>query len=146
LICEVPARFDVVPTEFALLLITTAPGTIGPAALVCGTLTPVPMVPCPFTTPPPVMLVLSAVLAVPTGPGVGVATATACPEELVWPCAVQSPRPAMPAAMQTKRESFIFDPIPGFYPEATPVQLPTHRIRHPKYALPISLQHYRNVI
>jgi hypothetical protein len=109
LICEVPARFDV-PIEFALLLITTAPGTMGETSLICGTLTPVPIDPFPFLGPPPVSTELSAVLAVPTGPGVGVATLTACPEELVCPEAEQSPnppRPAMAAAVQIKIESFM---------------------------------------
>ena len=106
LICEVPARFEV-PIEFALLLMTTAPGTIGETALTCGTFTPVPIVPFPLRTPPPVSTELSAVLAAPTGPGVGVATLTACPDELVCPEAEQSPNPAMAAALQRRIESFI---------------------------------------
>jgi len=76
LITELPARFPV-PTELALLLITTAPGTIGATALIGVKVMPAPIDPCPFTTPPPVMLELSAVLAIPIGPGVGVATLTA---------------------------------------------------------------------
>jgi hypothetical protein len=91
-----------------LLLITTAPGTIAAAALLCGTFTPVPIVPCPFATPPPVRLLLRAVLAVPTGPGVGVATLTACPEVLVWPDAAHRPSPPRAAAINTRMESFMF--------------------------------------
>lgn len=73
---ELPARLPV-PTELALLLMTTAPGTMGAAALLAGAWTPVPMEPWPLAGPAPVRLVFKAVLAVPTGPGVDVATLTA---------------------------------------------------------------------
>jgi len=68
------------------------------------------MLPCPFATPPPVRLELSAVLAVPTGPGVGVATVIGWPEGDVCPEADAAPGPAKAAmanAMQRRMESFI---------------------------------------
>jgi hypothetical protein len=99
LICALPATLPV-PAELALLLIVIAPGTIGATVLTGGTLTPVPIDPWPFVTPPPVRLEFKAVLAVPTGPGVGVATLTACPEALVCPNAARPPKPASKAAIQ----------------------------------------------
>jgi len=90
-----------------LPLIVIAPGTIGEVVLEAGTLTPVPMLPCPPLTPTLVMLVPNAVLAVPTGPGVGVGTLTACPVALVCPDAEQRPAPAKTAAAQMRFENFI---------------------------------------
>jgi len=100
LIWTLPATLPL-PTELALLLIVIAPGTIGGAALTGGMLTPAPIDPWPFTTPPPVRLEFKDVLAVPTGPGVGVATLTAWPEALVWAEAAQMPLAR--AAMQTRK-------------------------------------------
>jgi hypothetical protein len=97
LTCTLPATFPV-PTELALLLITTAPGTIGATSLGCGTFTPVPIVPFPATMPVLIILEPTAVLAVPTGGGVGVATLTACPEALVCadacPANISTPKSA----------------------------------------------------
>jgi len=80
---------------------------MGGTALTGGIWTPVPMDPLPLATPPPVRLELRAVLAVPTGPGVGVATMTAWPEALVWAEAERVPKPAAKPAMQRRMRSFI---------------------------------------
>ncbi len=104
-----PATFPV-PWEFALLLMVTAPGTIGGTALAAptwGTLTPVPMDPWPWVTPPPVRLEFSAVLEVPTGPGVGVGTMMGRPDAFVWPEAALTPKPAKRAAMKTRIGNFM---------------------------------------
>jgi hypothetical protein len=109
LICTLPATFPV-PWELALLLMVTAPGTMGGAELAApawGTFTPVPIVPCPWITPPPVRLELSAVLAVPDGPGVGVGTTIARPEPVVWPEAALNPNPARRAATKTRIENLM---------------------------------------
>jgi hypothetical protein len=107
LICTLPATFPE-PSDVALPLIVTAPGTIGAVTLEAAAFTPVPIVPCPYTTPATVLvLVAIAVLAVPVGPGVGVATLTACPELLVCPDAEQSPAPATTAAAHISIENLI---------------------------------------
>jgi hypothetical protein len=50
-----------------------------------------------------VRLEFKDVLAVPTGPGVGVATLTAWPEALVWAEAAGAQMPPARAAMQTRK-------------------------------------------